>query len=385
MAADYLVYVGTYTKRDSEGLYVYRMDGPTGKLEFSSKSIGIEEPSFLALSPDNRFLYVVSEVEEIGGQATGAVIAYAISSETGELSYLNRQLTGGTIPCHLQVSKNGRYLVLANYGSGSVASFPVEEDGRLGEAISFIQHEGSSVNPERQEGPHAHSINLDEANRFAFVPDLGADRVMFYRFDAETGVLEPNDPPSVEAEPGAGPRHFDFHPDGRHAYVINELDSTITAYDYDADRGTLSPIHTVSTLPEGYEGSTTCADVHVSADGRFVYGSNRGHDSIARFSVDQETGRLTPTGHTATQGQTPRNFGIDPSGELLLAANQDSDTIVTFRIDPASGDLMPTGHVAEVPMPVCLKFVPRSVLGGSWEARSHSPTHTLDWGESVRL
>ena len=301
---------------------------------------------------------MVAEIEEFEGQPTGTVSAYSISQDTGELTYINRRLTGGTIPCHVQVNRAGNSLLLANYGSGSVASFPIEDSGGLGEAVSAFQHEGSSVNPERQEGPHAHSINLDPANRFAFVPDLGTDRVMFYRFDAETGILEPNDPPFVEAEPGSGPRHFDFHPNGRHAYVINELASTITAYDYDAERGALSPIHTVSTLPEGFQGSTTCADVHVSSDGRFVYGSNRGHDSIARFSVDQESGRLTPTGHTPTQGRTPRNFGIDPSGELLLAANQDSDTIVTFRIDQASGDLIPTGHVAEVPMPVCLKFVP---------------------------
>ena len=358
MASDYLVYVGTYTKRDSEGIYVYRMDGATGELEYSSKAPGIEEPSFLATDPENRYLYVVSEVDEFEGQPTGTVSAYSISPETGELTYINRRLTGGTIPCHVQVNRAGSYLVLANYGSGSVTSFPIDDGGGLGEAVSAFQHEGSSVNPERQDGPHAHSINLDPANQFAFVPDLGTDRVMFYRFDAETGILERNDPPFVEAEPGSGPRHFDFHPNDRHAYVINELASTITAYDYDAERGVLSPIHTVSTLPEGFQGSTTCSDIHVSSDGRFVYGSNRGHDSIARFSVDQESGRLAPTGHTPTQGRTPRNFGIDPSGELLLAANQDSDTIVTFRIDRASGDLIPTGHVAEVPMPVCLKFVP---------------------------
>ena len=356
--SDYLVYVGTYTRRDSEGIYVYRMDGETGALELASKVIGLEEPSFLVLDPENKHLYAVAEIEEFEGEATGTVSAYSVSPETGELSYLNSQPTGGTIPCHVQVNSAGNALLLANYGSGSVASFPIGADGSLGEAVSFFQHEGSSVNPERQEGPHAHSINLDAANRFAFVPDLGADRVMFYRFDAETGRLAPNDPAFVESEPGAGPRHFDFHPDGRHAYVINELGSTVTAYDYDAEAGVLCPIHTVSTLPEGYEGDTTCADIHVTADGRFVYGSNRGHDSIARFSVDQESGRLTPLGHTPTQGRTPRNFGIDPSGQILLAANQDSDTIVAFRIDQESGDLAPTGEVTQAPMPVCLKFAP---------------------------
>ena len=366
MASDYLVYVGTYTKRDSEGIYVYRMDGATGELEYSSKSTGIDEPSQARTSwqPTRTTGTCTWSRRSTSSRDSPPVPSRDRPTPsrgdpgTGELSYLNRRLTGGTIPCHVQVNRAGSYLVLANYGSGSVASFPIEDGGGLGEAVSAFQHEGSSVNPERQDGPHAHSINLDPANRFAFVPDLGTDRVMFYRFDAETGILERNDPPFVEAEPGSGPRHFDFHPNDRHAYVINELASTITAYDYDAERGVLSPIHTVSTLPEGFQGSTTCSDIHVSSDGRFVYGSNRGHDSIARFSVDQESGRLAPTGHTPTQGRTPRNFGIDPSGELLLAANQDSDTIVTFRIDRASGDLIPTGHVAEVPMPVCLKFVP---------------------------
>ena len=357
MAADCLVYVGTYTRRESEGIYVYRMDGATGELEYRSKAVGMENPSFLAIDPGRRSLYAVSEIAEFEGEATGIVAAYSISRGTGELSLLNWQRTGGTIPCHVQVDATGGYLLLANYGSGSVASFPIRGDGSLGEAASFIQHEGSSVNPQRQQGPHAHSINLDAGNRFAFAPDLGTDRVMAYRFEAEGGRLVPNDPPFTLERAGAGPRHFDFHPDGRHAYVINELDSTITAFDYDPDRGALSPIHTVSTLPEGFDGATTCADIHVSPDGGSVYGSNRGHDSIARFSVDEDTGRLTPTGHTPTQGKVPRNFGIDPTGTFLLAANQESDTIVTFRIDRASGDLVPTGHAARVSMPVCVRIV----------------------------
>ena len=357
MAPNYLVYVGTYTRRDSEGVYVYSMDGETGELTYSSKTTGLEDPSFLTVDPGQRFLYVTSEISEYEGEATGIVAAYAISRPTGQLSLIGIRRTGGTIPCHVQVENAARYLVLANYGSGSVTSFPIGDGGGLGEPVSFTQHEGSSVNPQRQQGPHAHSINLDAANRFAFAPDLGTDYVVAYRFEADSGRLVPNDAASVAASPGAGPRHFDFHPHGRFAYAINELDSTVTAYDYDADEGTLAQIHTVSTLPDDFGGDTTCADVHVSPDGRFLYGSNRGHDSIARFSVDQGTGRLTATGHTSTQGETPRNFGIDPTGEFLLAANQDSDTIVTFRIDAESGDLVQACPAAHVPMPTCVKFV----------------------------
>ena len=360
MSTDFMTYIGTYTRRDSEGVYVYKLDGSTGSLEYRGKATGIENPSFLTLAPGNRNLYVVSEIDEFEGQATGTVTAYSVSAATGELDYLNSQLTIGTVPCHVQVNSIGGFLLLANYGSGSVASFPIQADGRLGEAVSFIQHGGSSINPSRQKGPHAHSINLDSSNRFAFAPDLGTDRVMSYRFDADTGQLEPNDPPFVTVNPGAGPRHFDFHPNGQYAYVINELDSTITAFVYDNDQGTLDTIQTVSTLPEGFNEETTCADIHVSPDGRFVYGSNRGHNSIARFAVSETTGRLTPIGHTLTQGATPRNFAIDPTGNFLLAANQDSDTIVTFRIDSDSGDLVPTGNVADVPMPVCIRFASAS-------------------------
>ena len=238
MAPNYLVYVGTYTRRDSEGIYVYSMDGETGELTYSSKATGLEDPSFLTVDPGQRFLYVTSEISEYEGEATGIVAAYAISRPCGEISLIGIRRTGGTIPCHVQVDNAARFLVLANYGSGSVTSFPILDGGGLGEPVSFFQHEGSSVNPQRQQGPHAHSINLDAANRFAFAPDLGTDYVVAYRFEAGSGRLIPNEPASVAASPGAGPRHFDFHPNGRFAYAINELDSTVTAYDYDADEGT---------------------------------------------------------------------------------------------------------------------------------------------------
>jgi 6-phosphogluconolactonase len=260
----------------------------------------------------------------------------------------------------MSVDATGRFVLVANYGSGSVCVLPIGRDGGLGDAADVVQHQGSSVNPRRQQGPHAHSITLDAANRYAFAADLGIDKVMVYRLDTASGKLIPNDPPWAQVKPGAGPRHFDFHPSGKYAYLINELDSTITAFAYDASRGIIREIQTVPTLPADFRGASTCADVHVSPSGKFLYGSNRGHDSIVIFRIDEATGRLSYVGHELTQGKTPRNFAIDPTGTFLLAANQNSDTIVTFRIDQQTGKLTPTGHVAEAPMPVCLKLMPIS-------------------------
>ena len=356
---DLLVFVGTYTRTDSEGIYTYRMDPESGALERLSVVSGIDNPSFLALHPTGRYLYAVSEIAEFEGEKTGTVSAYAIDAAAGRLSFLNLQPSAGAIPCHLDVDVNGSTLLLANYSGGSVASFPLDPEGRLGPAISVIQHEGSSVDPVRQTGPRAHSINLDPHDRFAVAADLGTDEVLVYRFDPGTGVLEPNTPPSVSVDPGGGPRHFAFHPSGRFGYVINEMGSTVTAFRYDGEKGTLDPIQTVTTLPEDFEGVTHTAEVRVHPSGRFLYGSNRGHDSIAIFSIDQETGRLTARGHESTRGKTPRNFEIDPTGTWLLAANQDSDSVVVFRIDSETGALEATGQTADVPMPVCIRMLAR--------------------------
>jgi 6-phosphogluconolactonase len=352
-----LVYVGTYTRGESEGIYVYRMDPASGALEFSSKAIGIENPSFLDIDPSRRFLYAVAEIGGSSGSPGGAVNAYSITPGSGQLTYLNQQSTLGDGPCHLSVDHTGKYVLVANYGSGSVCILPVESDGRLGESTDFVQHEGSSVDPQRQQGPHAHSINIDAANRFAFAPDLGIDKVMIYRLDLSRGKLVPSDQRSVQIKAGAGPRHFDFHPGGGYAYVINELDSTVTAFAYDGSSGSLRELQTVSTLPDDFAGTSHTADVHVAPSGRFLYGSNRGHDSIAVFAIDEATGELSYVDREPTGGETPRNFAIDPTGTFLLAANQDTDTIVTFRIDQQTGKLESTGHVAEVPAPVCLKFL----------------------------
>lgn len=352
------VFVGTYTRRGSKGIYAFQLDLASGIPSPIFLAAETVNPSFLALHPTHRFLYAVGEVSETGGARTGAVHAFALDPATGKLSFLNSQPSKGAGPCHLVVDGEGRHVLVANYSGGSVAVLPILSDGRLGEATAFIQHQGRSVHPQRQTAPHAHSINVDPANRFAFVADLGLDQVLIYRFDPHRGTLAPNDPPFAATAPGAGPRHFAFHPNGRFAYVINELNSTITAFRYDASRGSLSEIQTLSTLPEGFSGENTTAEVQVHPSGRFLYGSNRGHDSIVLFAVDPETGLLQLVGHRSTQGRTPRHFGIDPTGTYLLAANQDSDTIVFFRIDPGTGQLQPTGQVVEVSMPVCVKMIP---------------------------
>ena len=352
-----IVFVGTYTHTESQGIYTCRFDSNTGALEQVSVASGAGNPSFLALHPNKRFLYAASEVHEFDGKPQGAVFAYSLDPESGELTYINSRGAGGEGPCHVKVDATGRFVLAANYHGGSVCMLPIEDDGSLAPASHFVQHEGASVNPRRQDQAHAHSINPDSQNRFAYVPDLGQDRVVIYRLDTENGKLAPDDPPYVEVNPGFGPRHFDFHPGGKWAYLINELGSAITAFGYDPESGALSEFQTIGTLPPGFSGSNTTADIHVHSSGRFVYGSNRGHDSIAIFAVEQDSGRLTPLGHRSTGGRTPRNFGIDPSGQFLIAANQDSDNIVSFHIDSETGLLTPAGHELNIPMPVCIRFL----------------------------
>jgi 6-phosphogluconolactonase len=351
------LYVGTYTTGESEGIYVYRMHPLTGALEFCSTSEAGENPSFLAIHPQRRYLYAVNEISESDGRPGGGVSSFAIDQTTGELTFLNRKSSVGEGPCHLTVDNTGKFVLVANYGGGSVCMLPIQDDGRLGEAADFVQHEGANTASSRQSAPHAHSIVTDPANCYVFAPDLGLDKIMIYRLDLTVGKLVPNDPPYAAVIAGAGPRHFDFHPNRRFAYVINELDSTITGFTYDEASGTLNEIQTASTLPDDFQGTNYTADVHVHPSGKFLYGSNRGHDSIAIYEVDETTGRLGSAGHEPTQGEAPRNFGIDPSGTFLLAANQASNTIVTFRINQQTGDLNPTGQITEVPAPVCLKFL----------------------------
>jgi 6-phosphogluconolactonase len=354
-----LVYFGTYTRGASQGIYVSRLDMGTGELNPPELAGEAVNPSFLVIHPNRRFLYAVSEVNDFEEAEAGSVSAFAIERDSGTLALLNQQSSQGAWPCHIMLDADGRYALVANYGGGNAAVLPIKPDGRLGEATALVKHSGSSVNPQRQKAPHAHSINLDPHNRFAFVADLGIDKIMIYQFDPENGALLPNEPPHAGVAPGAGPRHFAFRPDGQFAYVINELNCTITAFSYDAERGNLKEVQTVSTLPEGesVQSGYSTAEVQVHPSGRFLYGSNRGHNTIAVFRIDEEAGTVKLVQHQSTLGKTPRNFGIDPTGRYLVAANQDSDSVAVFRIDPAGGQLQATGEVIEVPAPVCVKFL----------------------------
>lgn len=349
------LYVGTYTSGKSEGIYGYRMDHATGALtRFNAfKSVN---PSFLAIDRSKRYLYAVNEVSTYAGKASGGVSAFAIDSATGNLRLLNEQATHGADPCYLTIDRKKRTLLVANYTGGSIAVLPIRSDGTLAPSIELQQHEGSGVK-EQQKGPHAHCVILDRFERHALAADLGIDKVMIYSFDSAAGKLTPAKQPWVELQAGAGPRHLTLHPNGKYAYVINELDSTLTVLKYDEMSGTLSQIETVSTLPSDFSGASFCADVHVSSSGKFLYGSNRGHDSIVVFEIDPRTGKLKLVEHVSTEGKWPRNFTLDPSGSFLLVANQRTDNVVTFSIDSQTGRLTSTGHVEEIPSPVCLKFL----------------------------
>ena len=349
-----LAFVGTYTRDGSEGIYVCDYQTGTGTLSRLGTA-KLNNPSFVALHPSGHFLYAINEISEFNGEKVGSITALAISA-TGGITPLNCRSVGGPGPCHLCIDATGQYALVANYGGGSVCVLPIGEDGSLGEASDFIQHHGSSVNERRQKEPHAHSINLDAQNRFAYVADLGMDTVLVYELHLETGTLSLAH--TIAVSPGEGPRHFDFHPNGKFAYLINEIGNTITAYQCDAVSGLLTEMQSVPSLPKDFAGTSHTADIHVSPDGRFVYGSNRGDDSIVIYAIGAD-GKLILVGHEPTGGKNPRNFAIDPSGNFLHAANQDTDTIVTFRIDKKSGTLEKTGEMTGLSRPVCIKFLTR--------------------------
>jgi 6-phosphogluconolactonase len=354
---DSTMYVGTYTDGRSDGVYVVRMSPTSGHLTMGGLAARTTNPSFLAPDTTRRHLYAVNEVVSYEGQSSGSVTAFRIDSSTGALREINQQASRGGAPCYITVDRANRFVMVANYSGGNASVLPIAADGSLGAAVTVVQHSGSGPNPQRQQAPHAHSVIVAPDNRFAFVADLGIDRIMVYRYDDRTGALTPGDPPAATLAPGAGPRHFTFHPDARRAYVINELDSTVSAFDYEPRTGALGPVQTVSTLPAGYDGQNSCADIHVHPSGRFLYGSNRGHDSIVVYAIAPGTGSLSLVQHQSTMGRTPRNFAIDPTGRFLLAANQDSDSIAVFAIDSVTGRLTHTGQVLDVPAPVCLRFV----------------------------
>ncbi len=351
MANDQFAFIGTYTRLGSEGVYTLRLNGETGELTQESVATGLENPSFVALDPSGDHLYAVSETSAFNG--SGGITAFNVNRATGELTQINQQSTGGPGPCHLMVDATDSLVIVTNYSGGSVSVHPLAADGSVGESTEFIQHEGSSVNSRRQEKAHAHSVNIDSTNSRAYVCDLGKDQVLTYDIDVANGKLSLS--AAVDEVAGEGPRHFTFHPSGNYVYVNNELGNTVTVYDIDGD-GKLSPKQTESTLPSGWNGESHTADIHTSPDGKFLYCSNRGHDSLAIFSIDQSTGNITHIGNESTRGNTPRNFAITPDGKFLLAENQDSDSIVTFKRED-DGTLTPTGSVLSVPAPVCLQWL----------------------------
>ena len=354
---EYLVYIGTYTMHDSKGIYAYRFQPATGKLTSIGLVAETQDPSFLTLHPNHRFLYAVNEISNYEGQSAGSVSSFSIDAKTGMLTALNKTTTRGTIPAHLVVDQTGKSLVLANYGTGSVAVYHLNADGSVGAMSAFVQHTGSSTG-QRQTGPHAHAVVLSPDNRFVFVPDLGLDQVLSYRLDPAQGTLTPNDPPFTKVTQGSGPRHFVFHPNGQFAYALSEMGSLVTVFAYDRAGGTLKSLQTISSLPKDFSGTNNAAELEVHPNGRFLYASNRGHDSIAVFAIDPRANTLTLVEHVPTQGKTPRNFAIDPTGAYLWVANQDTNNIVLFRIDQKTGRLTPTGDDLKTPSPVCVIFLP---------------------------
>jgi 6-phosphogluconolactonase len=351
-----LLYVGTYTDDTrEEGIYLLRMDTRTGELQRVDAIKAGPNPSFLVIHPNGRFLYAVNEVTERGGRATGAVSAFALAPDTGALTRLNEQSSEGGAPCYVSVDRGGRALFVANYVGGNVALLPIQAAGTLAPARHVVQHRGSGPNAARQEGPHAHCIVPDPISRFVLAADLGVDRVMVYRVDLDGGALQHVAGGDARMLPGSGPRHLACHPRLPFVFVANELRSTVTTLRFDNERGTLSIVGASSTLPAEWTGTNYPADIHVAPSGRTVYASNRGHNSIAVFSV-AETGALALQQTISTGGDWPRNFSVDPTGQWLLAANQRSNSIVVFRCDQDSGRLTPTAHRFEVPTPVCLRF-----------------------------
>ncbi len=357
-AEQHRAYFGTYSIGDStsQGIYTCLFDSQTGRLTDPQLAVEAVNPSFLAIHPSGDFLFAVNEVSEGGGRGNGSVSSFRLGPD-GDLTLINQQPSHGGAPCHCNVDASGKFLLIANYSGGSLAVYPISEDGSLEEASSVMEHEGSSVDPRRQQSPHAHSINLSRDNQFAYAADLGIDQVRIYRFHDRVGTLEPASPDSVSVTPGGGPRHFSIHPSGDFAYTNQELTSVVTAFRRDPESGALTAVQELSTLPEDYDARNSTAECLVGPSGRFLYVSNRGHDSIAVFAIDPSSGELSRVAVTHTEGRTPRNFNIDPSGRWLLAANQNSNRVVVFSINPETGAISPTDNQIDVARPVCIRFL----------------------------
>ena len=361
----YILYVGTYTTGESKGIYAYRYDAASGLLQSLGLAAATENPSFLAVDAKNEHLYAVNETGNYKGKSSGGVTAFSIDRKTAKLSQLDQVASEGADPCYISLDRSGKYLLVANYTGGTVAVLPVLADGRLGEATSVLPDEGTlGPNKERQEKPHAHWIQATARNRFVYVSDLGLDRVLIYKFDATKGTLSRGESAvggkdffSAKLAPGTGPRHVAFSADGKFMYVLGEMDATVTVFAND-DKETYRSIQKISSLPANFSGENTAAEIAIHPNGKFLYTSNRGADSIAQFSIDQRSGKLTLAGQLSTFGKEPRHFTIDPTGERLLVANQNSNNIVEYAIDESTGKLSKVGNDVSVPSPVCLVFVP---------------------------
>ena len=350
MNNDFHLLIGTYTSGKSEGIYVYKFNAKTGEFEAESVANGLKNPSYLVVSPDEKYVYSAGEIDK-----NGAVYAFEFDKKTGNLKQLSTQSSNGNYPCFVDIDKTGKWVFAGNYGAGNLTVLPVEANGGLGKPTQTIQHEGKSVNPDRQEGPHVHSVNVASNNVDVFVPDLGLDKIFTYSLDAKTGKLSPGNPTFTKVQDGSGPRHFTIHPNGKFAYVIQEISGDVTAFDY--KKGALNAIQTISAKPAGHTGDFNCADIHISPDGKFLYGSNRVHDSLVIYSIDTKTGKLTYVAHQSVMGKKPRNFMIDPTGNFVLVANQDSNNIIIFKRDMKTGLLTSTKKEIAVPNPVCLKMI----------------------------
>lgn len=352
-ADDLLVFVSAFASGKDGAIHAFNLDPASGKLAPIQRTTGAEHPFFLAVSPNNKYLYAIHAPGEFGGPKEEQVSAYEVLGRTGQLKLLNRQSARGSAACYLAVDATNKTVVLANYATGSVASYSIQADGSLSEPVSFVQHAGKSVNPGRQEGPHAHCFVISPDNKYAYAADLGLDQILGYRLDAATAKLTPNQQPFVRTLPGAGPRHLTFHPHRPHVYGINELANSVTMFDYDSKSGVLIERQTLATLPDDFTGTSYCADLKITPDGRFLFGTNRGHDSIAIYRIGED-GRLTRLGIEPSLGQGPQNLAITPGGELLLCANMPGNNLAMFRIDAKTGHLTPVGEPMTMPSPSCI-------------------------------
>ncbi|MBF15746.1 MAG: hypothetical protein CL740_01800 [Chloroflexi bacterium] len=363
---NYKAFIGTYTQGGlgggnsknsnifSDGIYTVSIDSDTGEISImsSTKNVDVTNPSFVHVSSSKKYLYSVSEVTS---ERTGSVASFEIDKERGTLKFINKQITKGTGPCHINSDPSDSVLITANYAGGSVSFFPINDDGSISELSDFKQHKGSSINKNRQEAAHAHSVSIDVSGKYAYVCDLGLDKIFKYEIDYDENKLFLEENSIINVMPGSGPRHFTFHPNNKKVFVINELGGSVLSYDLGKD-GSLNLIETVDTLPKNYNGDSWTADIHTSIDGNYVYGSNRGHDSIAIFKFDESKNTLDSIGHHSSMGETPRNFALSPDGKFLFVANQDTNNIATLKIND-DGSLSDTGHNLNIPSPVCIKFL----------------------------